>query len=158
MKCKACDADMSDREAGKMDNSTGVFLDLCGRCASASERAIWREEHSAEVEALPAKPPTCVDPLEAFERAVHRDGHWHRWGEGLGLMGPMKRRIHLYNKALSRFLGSLENGDRLTESLDYAFQKVAKRNPITGRTFDEDMTANRQTNYGVVQTGKKVYG
>lgn len=39
MRCKACDKMLTDYETTRKDRMTGMYLDLCGSCHGASQKA-----------------------------------------------------------------------------------------------------------------------
>jgi hypothetical protein len=49
MRCKACNALMTDADCRRKDKETGEYLDLCGACFYASEDAIHGFYGSMEV-------------------------------------------------------------------------------------------------------------
>jgi hypothetical protein len=139
MRCTSCNKELTDRESVHKDATKGTFYDLCGRCLSESMKALAVAEATAEIEQFMREDtpkPTCKDPIAAFEEAVKLQ--WDTWGDGLGIMKPLERRIFLYGRAKSRFLASQANGDRLNISMDIAFKRMPKRNGMSehaGETF-----------------------
>jgi hypothetical protein len=147
MRCTACNKQLSDKESTKKDNATGLYTDLCAPCLSASEAHLSDVRFGVEIDrelALEGPIRTCKDPIEAFQTIVYSEGHWEQWGDGLGFMKPMDRRIYMYNKARARFLASIENGDKLNVAIDDALGKMPRRNAtgaadgVTGALESED--------------------
>jgi hypothetical protein len=140
MRCQACNKELTDRESGRKDDNTGEFSDLCSKCLSVSSFHAAEVEYDAELLAEMnenVQPRSSRDPLDVFNEMVYDGGYWLSWGDGLGLMTPTARRILLYNKAKDRFLASVNNGDKLNISINYAFNVMPKRN---GRGFHEGMS------------------
>jgi hypothetical protein len=143
MRCQACNKELTTLESVRKDKETDQFLDLCNQCYDESERFRF-EAIPLAPEPDDKPPPSCVAPLEAFERMVHSGGYWTQWKDGVGLMKPLDRRIFLYNQARDRFLASIENGDKLNVAMDLAFKRMPKRNAIgyhdVGEAIEADLT------------------
>lgn len=112
MKCIACDNDLTDRES-KAKDEAGEYVDLCGECLPVSREAVldaaaatdWQDDGVEEVEDLRDDATYWIDFLALHWSNLHRT-----WGDGLGLMSPEARVMHLRWKAEAKYTDELSRG------------------------------------------------
>ena len=111
MRCKACNANMTERK-----NTRGDYLEICSACNRVSSReAAWVE---TDIEAILHKYSPQRDPADILAEALEG----HVWGERLGLrLSQEAVEKHLAERATAVYWDSIALGmmpyDALEEAL-----------------------------------------
>lgn len=120
MRCKACDAQMTELEIQKKDKK-GQFLDLCGACYRVSEDVRMDLTGEDAEGPIVAHEPRRRPLVDVFDEFVLRKGLWDEWKSGLGLKwGPDERARRMYVSRLSKAEELHRGGFSINRSVEQA--------------------------------------
>lgn len=139
MRCKSCDAELSESDLQRKDPVDGSFTDLCKVCYGVSEHhryqlgVAWDEAHEDVEEAV-----EDLNPSDVFEAFVQRHNLMESWAEGLGMKWtPQRRQMHFYDKAWADFQRLKEQGFTTLQSLERAcnVHRANRRHEHSGASY-----------------------
>lgn len=113
MKCKACNADLTDREAGRKYPGTEEHVDLCTPCKMEIEMYEWEVSLPTDWgdSGILAQEDGRSDEQYWWDfMQMHRENLYATWSDGLGLMDPEKRAFYMGVQAGLRFFKELKRG------------------------------------------------